>query len=207
MPRLELEGGMDPKLTAVLARLCERLGPLFSTQAVKLPYLVDVMANHVLGQPIANGTYQTWEHGVVAKEVLRFIKHGARETAADALFRIEPHSYSESGKRIALAETVNLRSALTPEEIAVIDFVADEYGHIAPEQLGYLTKRLNTEMPPEAWGTNQLAAVNEDAFLRLSPAWQSLCERISEQDLDDRSRWSEPVNDDPLAAFTRALNG
>jgi len=29
----------------------------------------------------------------------------------------------------------------------VVDFVADEYGHIAPEQLGYLTKRLNTEMP------------------------------------------------------------
>ena len=134
MPRLELEGGMNPKLTAVLARLCERLGPLFSTQAVKLPYLVDVMANHLLGQPIANGTYQTWEHGVVAKEVFRFIKHGARETAADALFRIEPHSYSESGKRIALSGTVDLRSALTPEEIAVIDFVADEYGHIAPEQ-------------------------------------------------------------------------
>ena len=62
-------------------------------------------------------------------------------------------------------------------------------------------------MPPETWGTNQLAAINEDAFLRLSPAWQSLCERISEQDLDDRSRWSEPINDDPLTAFTRALNG
>src|SRR5436305_431780 len=107
MPRIEVEGGMNPKLTAVLARLCERLGPLFSTQAVKLPYLVDVIANQVLGQPIANGTYQTWEHGVVAKEVFRFIKHEVREkTAADALFRVEPHPYSESGKRIALAEVV-----------------------------------------------------------------------------------------------------
>ena len=130
------------------------------------------------------------------------------ETAADALFRIEPHSYSESGKRIALSGTVDLRSALTPEEIAIIDFIADEYGHIAPEQLGYLTKRLNTEMPPETWGTNQLAAINEDAFLRLGPAVaKSLRKVISEQDLDDRSRWSEPIDDDPLTALTRALNG
>jgi uncharacterized phage-associated protein len=207
MPRSSADSGMNPKLTAVLARLCERLGPLFSTQAVKLPYLVDVVAAQVLGQPIARGTYQTWEHGVVAKEVFRFIKHEVAETAADALFRIEPHSYSESGKRIALSDTADLRSALTPEEIAIVDFIADEYGHIAPEQLGYLTKRLNTEMPPEAWGTNQVAAVNEDAFLRLGPEWQRLCQVISEADLDDRSRWSEPIDADPLAALTRALDG
>lgn len=193
---------MNPKLKAVLARLCERLGPLFTTQAVKLPYLVDVVANQVLGQPIANGTYQTWEHGVVAKEVFGFIKHGSSE-----LFRVEPHPYSESGKRISLAREVNLGSVLTPEELAIIDFVADEYGHIAPEQLGHLTKRLNTEKPPEAWGTNQTAALNEDTFLRLGPEWQSLCEKISEANLDDRSRWSEPINDDPMAAFRRALNG
>jgi uncharacterized phage-associated protein len=193
---------MNPKLTAVLARLCERLGPLFTTQAVKLPYLVDVVARQILGQPIANGTYQTWEHGVVAKEVFASIKHGT-----STLFRVEPHAYSESGKRIALAKEVNLGSVLSPEELAIIDFVADEYGHIAPEQLGHLTKRLNTEKPPEAWGTNQSAALNEDTFLRLGPAWQSLCERISEANLEDRSRWSEPINDDPLAAFRRALNG
>src|SRR5215210_2506504 len=178
MSSLEATGGMNPKLTAVLARLCERLGPLFSTQAVKLPYLVDVVANQVLGQPIGNGTYQTWEHGVVAKEVFRFIKHGS---GAGTLFRDEPHLYSESGKLISLAESVDLRSAMTQEELAIIDFVADEYGHIAPEQLGYLTKRLNTEMPPEAWGTNRTAAINEDAFLRLSPEWQDLCQRISEE--------------------------
>jgi uncharacterized phage-associated protein len=195
---------MNPKLTAVMARLCQRLGPLFSTQAVKLPYLVDVVAQHILGQPIAKGTYQTWEHGVVAKEVFRFIKHGA---AHDSLFSVEPHQYSESGKQIALAGAADLRPILTREECAIVDFVADEYGHIPPEQLGYLTKRLNTEMPPEAWGTNQAALVNEDAFLRLSPAWQSLCERISEEDLEDRSCWSEPINEDPLAAFKKVLNG
>ncbi|HKI05770.1 MAG TPA: Panacea domain-containing protein [Thermoanaerobaculia bacterium] len=203
MPDFAAASGMNPKLTAVLARLCERLGPLFATQAVKLPYLVDVIAKQVLGQPIANGTYQTWEHGVVAKEVFRFIKHGASD---HAFFCVEPHLYSESGKRISLSESVDLRSLLTREELAIIDFVAEEYGHVAPEQLGYLTKRLNTEMPPEAWGTNQIAAMNEDAFSRLNPEWQDLCQRISEADLDDRSRWSEPVNHDPLAVFTRALN-
>ncbi|HEX3556750.1 MAG TPA: hypothetical protein VIA62_26305 [Thermoanaerobaculia bacterium] len=70
----------------------------------------------------------------------------------------------------------------------MVDFIAGEYGHVAPEQLGYLTKRLNTEIPPETWGTNASAAVNEEAFLRLNPEWQNLCERISEQDLTDRAR-------------------
>jgi len=204
MPGLEAKGGMNPKLGAVLARLCERLGPLFSTQAVKLPYLVDVVASQILGAPIANGTYETWEHGVVTKEVFRFIKHGAQE---DEVFRVEQHQYSESGKRISLAIGVDLSSVLSREELATVDFVADEYGHVPPEQLGHLTKRLNTEMPPEAWGTNASAAVSEDAFLRLSPQWQELCERIGEANLDDRTKWSEAINADPLAHLMRALNG
>ncbi len=193
---------MSPKLSAVLARLCERLGPLFSTQAVKLPYLVDVVANQMLGAPIANGTYQTWEHGVVTKEVFRFIKHGAQ---TDGRFHVELHQYSESGKLISLAAPVELGAVLSPDELAIVDFIADEYGHIAPEQLGHLTKRLNTELPPETWGTNADAAVNQDAFLRLSPEWQDLCQRIRETDLDDRSQWSEPINADPIAHFLRAL--
>jgi uncharacterized phage-associated protein len=204
MPGLDSTGGMNPKLVAVLAHLCKRLGPLFSTQAVKLPYLVDVVASQVLGQPIANGTYQTWEHGVVTKEVFRFIKHGAQ---GDEIFRVESHQYSESGKLISLAAEPDSGFGLGPEELAIIDFVADEYGHIAPEQLGYLTKRLNTEIPPEGWGTNAAAAVNEDAFLRLGPEWQELCQRISEVDLGDRTKWSEPINADPMAHFMRALNG
>ncbi|HYX25640.1 MAG TPA: Panacea domain-containing protein [Thermoanaerobaculia bacterium] len=204
MPNSETRRGMSPRLSAVLARFCQRLGPLFSTQAVKLPYLVDVVANHLLGHPIANGTYQTWEHGVVAKEVFRFIKH---EASGDPVFRIEPHAYSESGKLISLAGDPEIIAILSPDELAVVDFIADEYGHVAPEQLGYLTKRLNTEIPPETWGTNASAAVNEEAFLRLSPEWQNLGERISEQDLTDRTKWSEPINSDPMAYFMRALNG
>jgi uncharacterized phage-associated protein len=205
MPDLDAGGGaMSPKLTAVLARLCGRLGPLFSTQAVKLPYLVDVVASQVLGKPIANGTYQTWEHGVVTKEVFRFIKYEAEN---DEVFRVESHPYSESGKRISLARTVDLSPVLNPEELRIIDFVAAEYGPIAPEQLGHLTKQLNTEMPAEAWGTNAGATINEDAFLRLSPAWQDLCQRILEENLDDRTKWSEPINADPFSHFMQAVNG
>lgn len=198
------ETGMNPRLRAVLARLCEQLGPLFSTQAVKLPYLVDVIAQHEIGRRVANGTYETWEHGVVAREVFRFVKH---EAASDSTFRVETHQYSESGKLISLAGDPGIAAILTAEEIAIVDFVAEEYGHIAPEQLGHLTKRLNTEMPAEAWGTNASALVNEDAFLRLSPEWQELCQRIGEADLDDRTKWGEPIGADPAAYFARALNG
>ena len=69
--------GMSPRFRAVLARLCERLGPMYKTQAVKLPYLVDVISNNLLGHVVAGGTYQAWEHGVVAREVYRFIEHEA----------------------------------------------------------------------------------------------------------------------------------
>ncbi|HYU33237.1 MAG TPA: hypothetical protein VEW48_13840 [Thermoanaerobaculia bacterium] len=69
--------GMNPRLRAVLARLCDRLGPMYKTQAVKLPYLVDVIAKNTLGHVIAGGTYQAWEHGVVTREVYRFVEHEA----------------------------------------------------------------------------------------------------------------------------------
>ena len=204
MPRVQQseQARLSPKLAAVLARLCERLGPLYTTQAVKLPYLVDVVANHVLGRPIAGGTYETWEHGVVTREIFRFVKY---ESSAP-VFRLEKHAFSESGKRIALAGGP-LHTRLTPKELEVVDFVAQEYGRMPVEQLGHLTKRLNTEVGPDGWGTNRRAAMDEDAYLRLSPDWQELCERIAGENLDDRSRWSEPIQENPKAHFRRALNG
>lgn len=205
MPKDQTGGVMTPHLRAVLARLCERLGPIYKTQAVKLPYLVDVIASNVLGHEIARGTYETWEHGVVTREVFRFITH---ESDGDSLFEVLPDGCSESGKTISLAQgsVPSPEMHLTPEELSIVDFVAEAYGSIPPEELGYLTKRLNTEIPQEEWGSNQRAAVDQEAFIRLSPAWQNMCRRISVENLDDRSRWSEPINDDPIAHFLRALD-
>jgi len=187
----------------VLARLCEQLGPMYSTQAVKLPYLVDVVAKQVLGHTVANATYQAWEHGVVAREVFRFIKH---EAASDDLFKVQSHQYSESGQRISLAKKPGKNQPLTAEELAVVDFVAETYGHLPFDELGLLTKRLNTEIPPEEWGSNRPAALDDETFLRLSPEWQSLSQRISDADLTDRSQWSAPINDNPREYFRRMLN-
>jgi uncharacterized phage-associated protein len=194
---------LNPQLRAVLARLCERLGPMYSTQAVKLPYLVDVVAKQVLGHAIANATYEAWDHGVVAREVFRFIRHGA---SSDDCFKVQAHQYSESGKQISLAHELDTDQRLTEEELAVVDFVADAYGHLPFDELGLLTKRLNTEIPPAEWGSNRPAALDDETFLRLSPDWQSLCERISNTDLTDRTRWSEPINGNPREHFRRLLN-
>ena len=193
--------GRNPRLRAVLARLCYR-GSLLKTQAVKLPYLVDVVAKSVLEHTIANGTYQTWEHGVVAREVYRFIEH---EADGNDLFKVRRHAHSEGGKKIALAGSPWF-DPLSPEEIAVVDAVADLYGKMPPEALGYLTKQMNTEIAPEEWGSNHAAPVDEDAFLRLCPDWQRLCARINTEDLNDRTRWGEPINDDPMGHLLRALN-
>jgi uncharacterized phage-associated protein len=198
----EISNPLDRKLEAVLARLCKRLGPLFKTHAVKLPYLVDVVAHHELGRRITEGTHQAWEHGVVTREVFRFITHGALPGSP---FRIESHPFSESGKRISLAESLR-EEVLDSKELAIVDFVAEEYGKLPAEQLGRVTKRLNSELAPEQWGSNAPAGVDEDAWLRLDPHWQDLCETLASVNLDDRSLWSGPVQDDPLGHLRRALN-
>ncbi len=121
------------------------------------------------------------------------------------MFRAKKHAYSEGGKKLSLARKPSFE-ALTVDEIAIVDAVAELYGHITPEDLGYLTKQMNTEIPLDSWGSNREASVDEDAFLRLSPDWHRLCAKIGAEDLDDRSRWSEPINDDPMEHFLRALN-
>lgn len=50
-----------------------------------------------------------------------------------------------------------------------------------------------------------MPSLDEDAYLRLSPNWQRLCARMITEDLDDRSRWGAPINDDPMGHFLRAL--
>ncbi len=194
---------IDPKLEAVLARLCAQLGPLYKTHAVKLPYLVDVVAQHALGRGVTNGTHETWELGVVTREAYRFISHSE---GCGPVFRIEPHGFSEGGKKISLVSEPP-EARLTPEELEVVDFVAESYGRMPAEQLGQLTKRLNTELPTERWGSNSRALVDEEAYLRLDQGWQDLAEALTHTNLDDRSRWSEPVEDDPLVHLRRALDG
>ena len=184
---------MDRKLEAVLAQLCARLGPLFKTLAVKLPYLVDVIACQTLGRRVTSATHQTWEHGVVTREVYGFITHGT----VDPLFCLETHDYSESGSRISLCG--DLPICLDDEERRVVDLVADEFGGMTPERLGELTKRLNTEVPTEEWGSNKEARVDEEAYLRLDRRWQELGEQLTRLDLGDRRLWSGPINEDPLA--------
>ena len=136
---------MPPKLEAVLACLCERLGPMTKTKAVKLPYLVDVVARHTLGRRITEGTHQTWDYGVVTREAYRFFTHESGEP----LFKVEPHPYSEGGVLISLDQAP---PSLEDEEREIVDYVAETYGEMDAGQLGALTKALNTEIEASAWG-------------------------------------------------------
>jgi uncharacterized phage-associated protein len=180
---------LDPKLEAVLARLCERLGPLTKTRAVKLPYLVDVIATHIVGRRVAGGTYQTWEHGVVTREIFAFMTH----TDGDERLLVEDHDFSESGRQVRLRGEAPT-DGLSAEERAFVDLVADDYGDLDATRLGLLTKSLNTHLSPADWGSNQEAALGEEAYSRLSPGWQQFFEQIPELDLKDRSRF-ESVGD------------
>jgi uncharacterized phage-associated protein len=193
---------LNPKLEAVLARVCQKLGAITTTRAVKLPYLVDVVAKHVLGHPVTGGTHQTWDYGVVTREVWSYIQHGGDPNDP---FRIKAHNFSEDGKEISLAGEPD-ENVLTPEEEEIVDHVADHYGRFDAPTLGRLTKSLNTHLDAGAWGKNHRAAVDEDAYSRLSSSYQAFCNQLPFLDLTDEENWGEPI-DDPQEYLRRELGG
>ena len=186
------------KLKAVLARLCEELGPITKTKAVKLPYLVDVVANHVLGHRITEGTHETWDYGVVTREVYRAVTH--EDVSPD--FVVEAHSYSEGGQLVKRGSAGS--SVLAEAEIRIVDEVARAFGSLDAGSLGQLTKALNTHLTMDTWGSNQQAAVDEDAFARLSAGWQSFVRKLADLDLMKRASWGESI-DDPSEYLEQAL--
>lgn len=179
---------LSAPLAAVLGNLCRKLGPLIKTRAVKLTYLVDVVANSELGRPITGGTHQTWDYGVVTTEVYRAFTRGQ----VGPLFAIEPHEYSESGFQLRL---VGSPPPLEEGERQIVEDVAERFGRWSAEDLGMLTKAMNSHLGPEAWGKNNRASIGEDAFARLSESALRLHRRLPDLDLEDRSQWGEPIRD------------
>jgi len=189
---------IEPRLEAVLVRLCERLGELYKTQAVKLPYLVDVVANHVLGESITGGTHQAWKMGVVTSEAYSYITH-RDESDSPLKTRV-----SLFGRRLLRSEGPP-KERLSDVELAIVDYVAEQYGSLSVKVLGDLTKALNSELPPEAWGSNRQARVDKEAYLRLDEGWQEFARRLPHLDLENRAHWSEPIQDDPAGHFKHLL--
>jgi uncharacterized phage-associated protein len=193
------KNALPAKLQAVLATLCRILGPLTKTKAVKLPYLVDVLAYHVLGRAITEGTHQTWEHGVVTREVYQAMSR----RAVGHTFRLRKHHYSESGVLLELADQ---STDLDPDEEVVVQDVAERFGRLDAESLGALTKSLNVHLDREVWGKNHLAAVGEDAYLRMSSESQALHRLLPTLDLDDASKRGPSISD-PRRYLRQALDG
>ena len=163
---------VSPQLEATLARLCQRLGGMSMTKAVTLPYLIDVIAKKELGRQIANATYQCWRNGVVSVEVYKDIEHAPS-------FRVTEERYTERSRRVELVFT---SQRLTSGETDVVDYVADMFGRINQEEIGLLTKRMNTHIPADKWGSNAQAELGDDAYYRLSEQWQGTCKRLAEID-------------------------
>src|SRR5258707_381465 len=90
---------LPPKLEAVLIRL-GKAAALDVTQAVKLPYLVDVVAAHVIGRRITEGTHQAWDHGVVTKEVWHYLD----KCTASPVLHLKPVRWSEEKRVVIDAE-------------------------------------------------------------------------------------------------------
>jgi uncharacterized phage-associated protein len=165
---------LPPKLKAVLIRL-GKAKQLNVTQAVKLPYLVDVVATHILGRKITEGHHKAWDHGVVTREVWHYLN----KCYDSPVFHLAPVPLSEERQVVI---DVDEPPTLSLEEQAVVDFVAHELVLRAGE-LGRLTKLMNPGIP--SWGQRDYAAsVGEDAFERLSPEYRDMAEHVASLTLD-----------------------
>lgn len=185
------------KLEAVIARLCQE-SPLSMTHAVKLPYLVDVMAKRALGCEIIGATYETWDYGVVAKEAWALLHYPPASLSVQVL------GCSEAGFCVS---SKSLPSVLSRDEEAVVDLVAEKYRQMSASALGALTKEMNPQVPEDAWGSNLRASTGEEAYFRLSVEWNHtrLNLLLHNCDFDDRSKWSGPITD-PSEYVRKALS-
>jgi len=183
---------LPTKLEAVLVRLCHNAEPrtLTITQAVKLPYLVDVMAARVLGTPITEGTHQAWDHGVVTSELWHHLDGlGARNTVEASTFTTRNVPFSES-KLIEATEQAS-DAALSEEELRIVDFVSTEYGSLSATELGLMTKYMNPAMV--SWGSNRAAKVNEDAYIRMTPDYQEMAQTINDTSFEAMAKSAQPM--------------
>ena len=176
----------NEKLILVLERICERLGSVNKTQAVKLPYLADTISSMVLGRPITGAVHETWQHGVVCRPLYELLT----ERTGDERFSVKPRLGFEGEYMVSLARSPVASNDLEDVEQAIVDHVVDEFGHMTATDLGLLTKRMNPTIPPSAWGARRIADVSENAYERLTPAYQEMAtelETISLAQLRDRS--------------------
>ena len=170
---------LPPKLRAVLIRIC-RASSLNVTQAVKLPYLIDVVAKHVLGRPITEGTHEAWENGVVTSLAWHYLT----KRTDSRILHLEPVKYSEERKVVIDVEEDS--SALGAKELRIVDAVLAEYGGTPASELGRMTKVMNPGIA--RWGSNHRASLSEDAFDRMSPEYQEMVGAVSQLSLRDLER-------------------
>jgi len=147
-------------------RLCQR-ARLNKTQAVKLPYLVDVVANHVLGHAITGASHEAWQYGVVTSEAWR---HLDRSGQVESNFALESVPFSEEKRVLVRGDLDDF--PLTQDEIRVVDYVAALYSEVQATDLGELTKFMNPEVG--LWGGNSRADISETAYERMSAEYQNM---------------------------------
>lgn len=180
------EQRLPPKLEAVLWRLCSQAPrPLTITQAVKMPYLVDVLAQHVLGRVLTEGHHEAWEHGVVTSEAWHYLT-----LPLASGFKVTPVRYSEEIKVEVTEEAPE--AALSPEEERIVDFVAQEYAYVSATELGEMTKRMNPAL--RTWGGNRAAEVGGDAYERMTPEYLEMSESVARVTLDHLRKSSRPYS-------------
>jgi uncharacterized phage-associated protein len=156
-----------------MVRLC-RGSRLNKTQAVKLPYLVDVLATHLLGKAITEGRHEAWDYGVVTKQAWH---HLDRCDSGESVFRLKAVQHSEEKRVELLPAARGLDDRLTKAERAIVDQVRETFGSVPATELGKMTKFMNPEIG--SWGGSLRADTGDDAYERMTPEYQEMAARVA----------------------------
>jgi uncharacterized phage-associated protein len=170
---IKTKPSLPPRLEAVMVLLC-RGAKLNKTQAVKLPYLVDVLATRHLGRPITEGQHEAWDYGVVTKQAWR---HLDQCESGDSVFRLKAVQHSEEKRVELLPAASGLDGRLTAAERAIVNYVRETYGSVPASELGKMTKVMNPEV--DRWGGNLRADIGPNAYDRMAPEYQEMAKRTA----------------------------
>lgn len=184
---IKTKPSLPPRLEAVMVLLC-RGTQLNKTQAVKLPYLVDVLATRLLGKPITEGQHEAWDHGVVTRQAWR---HLDQCESGHSVFRLKAVQHSEEKRVELLPAASGLDGRLSAAERAIVDYVRETYGSVPAGELGKMTKVMNPEI--DRWGDNLRADLGPNAYDRMTPEYQEMARRIAWVTDEELRRHSVPV--------------
>lgn len=135
---IQLSDSQIDKVGNSIIYICNRIGDLSKTKALKLIYILDELSIKMSGIPFFNLKYKVWKFGPVSEEI--FIDLSSDTTLL--------HQYIErisiDGSTVITSKAVFNDDEFSDNDIDLLDFVINQYGNKTARDLIRYTHRKNS---------------------------------------------------------------